>query len=377
MYWRWSAAAQFARLPAGMAPLAYTIQATATTGSYRLGGVLMAVFVAAEIAGAVPVGRLLDRIGPSRGLVALLVCAATGMAGLATAAALDAPPAWLLAFVLVPGVITGGLSGGLRSLLVLTVEPDRLPRAIALDTTIVEAVLIAGPTLVALAATAGPFVPLIVMTGSYLVSALLVPRLRGLPETAGEQPKLPLRAALGWLACVFSVGHLLSTLEVATLPLARRVGGGEGVAALLVVVLSGASIVGGLLYAWRGESLRAGAAVRARVLLAGFVAGALAVSLWPGWPGLLSGLALVGLCTGPLVTVAVVELQAILPPRRRSEGFSVSFVVQASGFGLGSLTVGVLPLWLAPLLGGASALVTCGMLGVRSRQTVGSAPAAS
>ncbi|NBH11904.1 MFS transporter, partial [Amycolatopsis sp. SID8362] len=85
-YWRWSAGVQFARLPATMAPLAFTLLTTATTGSYRLGGVLMSVFVVAEMAGAVPVGRLLDRVGPARGLTALLLFTAAGFAVLAAAA---------------------------------------------------------------------------------------------------------------------------------------------------------------------------------------------------------------------------------------------------------------------------------------------------
>jgi hypothetical protein len=70
-YWRWSAEVQLARLPATMAPLAFTLLATAITGSYRLGGVLMAVFVVAELLGAVPAGRLLDRSGTARGLTLL------------------------------------------------------------------------------------------------------------------------------------------------------------------------------------------------------------------------------------------------------------------------------------------------------------------
>lgn len=56
------------------------------------------------------------------------------------------------------------------------------------------------------------------------------------------------------------------------------------------------------------------------------------------------------------MTIASVNMQRLLPEDRRSEGFSVSFTVQSCGFGLGSLAVGVLPLWLAPLLGVAAAL---------------------
>lgn len=94
-YWRWSAGVQLARLPVTMAPLAFTVLTTATTGSYRLGGVMMAVFVVAELLGAVPAGRLLDRIGPGRGIVLILGAAAAGLTALAVAAAAGASPALL------------------------------------------------------------------------------------------------------------------------------------------------------------------------------------------------------------------------------------------------------------------------------------------
>jgi len=40
----------------------------------------------------------------------------------------------------------------------------------------------------------------------------------------------------------------------------------------------------------------------------------------------------------------------------------MSFAVQAGGFGLGSLSVGLLPLELAPLLGVGSAVAGCVLL---------------
>lgn len=96
------------------------------------------------------------------------------------------------------------------------------------------------------------------------------------------------------------------------------------------------------------------------VFLCGFVVGGVLVAIGAGWAGLL-----VGACTGPLLTVASVRLQRLLPEGRRSEGFSVAFAVNASGFGIGSLTVGLLPLHLAPLLGAGSAGLACVILVVR------------
>jgi hypothetical protein len=96
-----------------------------------------------------------------------------------------------------------------------------------------------------------------------------------------------------------------------------------------------------------------------------------------GWPGLIAGIVVIGLCTGPLVTVASVQMQRLLPETRRSEGFSLTFAVQSTGFGLGSLSIGVLPLHLAPLLGAVSAGVACAMLAGRPKAAVGTLSATS
>jgi MFS family permease len=376
-YWRWSAGVQLARLPAAMAPLAFTVLTTAATGSYRLGGIMMSVYVVAELVCAVPSGRLLDRVGPAKGLVLLLVCAATGLGGLAAAASAGASGPTLLTLVVLPGAISGGLSGGFRTLLAGTISDDLLPRAIAVDAMILDGVLIVGPALVAVLTMAGSILPLVVMAVVYLLSATLVPR-RSVPRepASADRPAVPMRTALPWLACQFTIGHLLSTVEVAPLPLAQRLGAGQWAAALVIAVLCGASILGSALYAWHGLKLGR-PRLQAGLLLVGFVVGGSLVAGNFGWPGLIAGIVVIGSCTGPLVTVASVQMQRLLPEERRSEGFSLSFAVQSTGFGLGSLSVGVLPLYLAPLLGVASALVACLMLGKRPKVTVGTLSATS
>ncbi|MEV6873827.1 MFS transporter [Amycolatopsis sp. NPDC051128] len=373
-YWRWSAGVQFARLPATMAPLAFTLLTTATTGSYRLGGVLMSGYVVAEMAAAVPVGRLLDRVGPSRGLPALLLLTAAGFVVLAAAAAAEAPSAVLLALVLLPGIAGGALSGGFRTLLADTVDDALLPRAISVDAMLLEGVLVGGPALVALLDLAGTFVPLAAMAVACVAAAALVPRRAGAHdrvESTEDGPPARLAAYLPWLCCAFTVGLLLSTIEVAPLPLVQRLGAPETAAPVVIAVLSGASIAGSALYAWRGKT------GDPRLFLAGFVAGGLALAADLGWPGLLASVAVIGACTGPLVAATSVNLQRLLPKNRRSAGFSLSFTVQACGFGLGSLAVGVLPLWLAPLLGVFAAAVAGGMLVVKPGRAIGTMPVAS
>ncbi|MFD2473647.1 MFS transporter [Amycolatopsis silviterrae] len=358
-YWRWSAGVQFARLPATMAPLAFTLLTTATVGSYRLGGVLMSVYVVAEMAGAVPLARVLDRVGVPRGLTTLLLLAATGFALLTAAAAMQAPTTVLLALVVVPGAAAGASSGGFRTLLADTVDDELLPRAVSLDAAILECALVGGPVLVTLLALAGPLLPLAAMTVVCLLAAVLVPRrvsARHEAVAADDVPSPPLSTYLPWLCCAFTVGLLLSTIEVAPLPLVHRLGAPDTAAPVVIAVLSAASIAGSALCAWRGKT------GDPRLFLAGLATGGLALAANLGWPGLIGSLTLIGGCTGPLVAATSVHLQRLLPKNRRSAGFSLSFTVQACGFGLGSLAVGVLPLWLAPLFGVGSAVIAAGML---------------
>ncbi|GLY36071.1 MFS transporter [Amycolatopsis sp. NBRC 101858] len=367
-YWRWSAGVQFARLPATMAPLAFTLLTTATTGSYRLGGVLMSVYVAAEMVCAVPVGRLLDRVGPARGLPVLLLLTAAGFATLAFAAAAGAPGAVLLAVVLLPGITGGALSGGFRTLLADTVDDGLLPRAISVDAMVLDGVLVGGPALVALLDMAGSLVPLAAMAAACVAAALLVPRRAGERERVESGPDVPpvgLAACLPWLCCAFTIGLLTSTIEVAPLPLVQRLGAPETAAPVVIAVLTGASIAGSALYVWRGKI------GDPRLFLGGFVVGGLVLSADLGWAGLLASVALVGVCGGPLVATTSVNLQRVLPKNRSSAGFSLSFTVQAAGFGLGSLAVGVLPLWLPPLFGVFAAAIAGAMLVAKPARAIG------
>ncbi len=383
-FWLWSLAVLAYRLPATMAPLAFTVLTTATLGSYRFGATMVAAYVAGELVGAVPAGRLLDAIGPRRGLRLLLPLSGGVLAATWVAARAGARPEALLVLVVICGIASGGLAGGFRSLLADTVSETRLPRATSIDAMATDGVILTGPLLVVALTTTGPTVPLLVMSLALLLSAACVtgdPRAErtGAPAARTSPPPRYWGRAVPWLACLFAIGHLLSTVEVAPLPLAARVGGQEGTAALLVGTLCAASVAGGTAFAWRGR-----ASVRTAIgCLTCFVVGGVLVAFDLGRPGLLCGVALIGACTAPLLSVAVVQLQQILPEPRRAAGFSVAFVVQSSGFGLGSLAVAALPLTVAVLAGALSAFAVMCALAVRSHGAAtgasrsGSTPTAS
>jgi MFS family permease len=325
-----------------MAPLAFAVLATEVTGSYRLGGLMMAVFVGAELVAAGPVGRVLDQVGVTRGLRILLILCAASLCGLAVAGSVPV----IVGFTLVTGVLAGGLAGGMRALLAGAVED--IDRAVAIDSMIVEVVVVGGPLVVAVLSPFGGAVPILGMAGSYLIAVLLVPRTTAKRSERGRKP--PMKAIATWMFCAFGFGHLLSTIEVASLPLGQRVGGGPASAVIVVAVLTAASVLGAAVYAWRKPRLAV------RYLLLGMAVGAVLVAFGESWPVLVAGLVTVGIWTGPLNATMALRLQRTLPEERRAEGFGLVFTAQASGFALGSLSVSVLPLVAASILGACSAV---------------------
>ncbi|MFD5704207.1 MFS transporter [Streptomyces lasiicapitis] len=364
----------FSRLPGTMAPLAFTALTTATTGSYRTGAVMMVAFVIGQLAVSIPVGRLLDRAGPGRGLHVLLWSSALTALAVGVAALAGVPTWGLLVAAGMCGATAGGLSAGFRTLLSRTVDHSMLLRAISVDAMLLEVTIIAGPALAVALGSGHWAAPMAGMAVAFVISSLMLPRAASgtvgvaRAPSAGAAPIAWLRT-VGWLGCLFTIGLLLSTLEVGALPLAERAWAGQGASALLIGVLSVSSIVGSALFAWRGGAGTAWAVLFLSVLAVGGGLTAFAA----GRPALIAGLVLVGLCTGPLLAVSSVNLQRVLPPSRRSEGFSVAHFVQTVGFASGSLSLGILALETAIALGAGSA-VACVVLVLSTRRHLGEEP---
>ncbi|ALG14224.1 hypothetical protein AOZ06_51715 [Kibdelosporangium phytohabitans] len=334
-----------------MAPLAFALLATEMTGSYRLGGVMMAVFIGAEIASARLAGRLLDRIGVARGLRVLLVVSALGLCGLA---AVSSSPVLTVVFVVLTGFAAGGMSGGIRALLPKSVSASFLERAVAIDAVVVELVVVSGPLVVALLTPLGGSAPVFGMAVAYLLAVLFVPVVPAVPRPEGIRP--PMGSIMVWLLSSFGFGFLISTVEVSSLPIAQRLGGGAGTAVVIMAVIIGASMAGAGVYAWLGPRLHADRRTRATVFLTVMAVGGVLVAFSSSWPLLIAGLVTVGVCVGPLNTSISMHLQLTLPEDRKAEGFSLSFTAQSGGFALGSLSVSALPVTGAVLTGAGVAL---------------------
>lgn len=178
-YRRWLVVAQLAHLPLAMRPLAFLLLATAATGNYRLGGVMVAAAVVAEVLFASPGGRLVDRRSdPRRLLSVMLLTDAVALTLLAAAGELSGSAFLLVSLAVLSSGLSAGAPAGLRRILQDPV-PDRLMTpALAVEGVAAEFTLVIGPVLVAaivpIAQAAGVGAIAVILA----VAAVLV---RGLP----------------------------------------------------------------------------------------------------------------------------------------------------------------------------------------------------
>lgn len=359
-YWGWSAGAQLARLPVAMAPLAFTATTAALTGSYGTGAAMVAAEAVAEVVCAVPVGRALDRFGVARGARLLLVLRGLAYVGVLAAVTADVPAAVLVGLAAVPGTLGGGVLGGFRAMLTGVVGPSRLSRAVAVNAMVVEGVIVGGPVLVALLAAAAAAGPLAAMAAASMLAALFVPRTATPPRSAAVAGVGELvRPLAGWACAAFAFGHVTSTIEVAALPLAQRLGGGAGAAAGLVAALSVASVLGGIAYV---AAKRDGGRRTACGLLVVLAAGSTTAALGRDWPVVVVGAVMVGVCAAPLFTILSVRAEHLVAAHRRAEGFALLATAQGLGFAVGALSLSALPLSAVGPAGSVSALLAVPLL---------------
>ena len=333
------------RLPNGMGTLAITLFLRSGGASYARIGVLAAIYALATAIGGPLLGRLIDRAGQPRVLLAGATGSAAGFAVLALAGAGRPVLAGIAAGL--AGALTPPLEPCLRSL-----WPDVLPdagtvqTAYALDAALQEVVFVAGPLLVvgigaalspqaALWATAG----LVLLGTSLFVAAEPVRRWRAeprLPDWAGPLRAPALRVLLAGL---FGVGLALGVINIAFVGYADA-HGRNGLAGILLGANALGALCGGLTYggrAWPGSS------TSRLPLLFGLLAlgyGPLAAVL-PPVP--MTGLAVLsGLFLAPTLACSFVVIGEVAPAGTLTEAFSWVITVFIVGSAAGSALAGPL-----------------------------------
>lgn len=344
-----SAAGLVARMPIAMIGLGIVILVSASTGSYSVAGVVSATYVAANAVVAVPLARLVDRLGQGRVLGWAASVSAVGVALLMLAVESGWGAPWPHLFAALGGATMPNVGAAVRARWSHAVH-DRslLDTAFAVEAVNDEMVFIVGPTVTTLLASAvHPLAGLTTAAVASVVGTWWLVAQRGtepprrVPRSAGSTEH---SAPMPW--------GRLAPLVAGALMLGVLFGGSE-VAAVAFADQAGRPVAAGLLLAvWALGSLISGVISGSLVFRRsppnryrwGILALALLMAPLPFVDGLLvlgAFLFLAGFAISPTLIAGVSWVEAIVPPDRLNEGMTVFTTGLVAGVAPGAALVGV------------------------------------
>lgn len=367
LYWQWSAALLFMRMPSIMTSFAFVLVGTYVTGNPATGGLMVTAYIISGTVFTIPGGFLLDRIGVRKGVPLLLGFAVLTLLGLTTSVVSMASPILLVGLAGLAGAFTGGPPAAMRALLSKIVPNELMISALAFDATIIEVVVVTAPLIVALMAALWPPGAVAAMAVVTAASALLVRHLTGQLGNSGEimdkkiksrVPTLRLRwvnkGFTFWLLVSVAFGHILGTLETGALPVSHHLGGGAGSASILIAISSLSSILSGIIFANFPHRLLLKNATFAFILIVFLTVGCIGLGLSNQWMITIIVFIIIGACTAPLMAIRSQAAEKEIPKTRKSQGFGLLNVAHTIGFALGGMLLAILPLKWMLLSGGIS-----------------------
>lgn len=381
------------RFPQAMLGIGTVLLVEGFRGSYGLAGAVSAVIALSGGVASPVVGRLADRFGQFRTVLAGLVVVIPSLLGLVAATAWGLPAWTLFVLAALSGAsypFFGSYSRVRWSRLTSGASWDR---ALALESVIDEASYVVGPVAAALlATTVAPSAPLVggaivvAVAGTFFLAARSSEPLPGeaRQHRAGARPAV-LEPGMPALALTMvALGALFGSTEVTVIAFAERAGE-PGAAGPLLAVWSLTSLIAGLVYgAWRwrsGPGLRlawSATLIGVAGLTGPWAGGILALGL---------ALALVGIAVAPVLISANALAAVLVADEALTEGFawlSVSILVGVAG---GAAVAGAVvdaegpgtALWMMSIT--AAAVTACAwaaafLAGHRAKAATGKAAAA-
>jgi predicted MFS family arabinose efflux permease len=331
------------RLPNAMAALAILLFLRAEGAGYGSAGALSGGYGCAVAVGQPLLGRAVDKRGQPRVMGGAALLSAAGFALLAATGPEPLPLA--VAAVLLAGVATPPLEGGLRALWPDVLgDGERVQRAYALDAAAQEVLFAAGPLLVTLLVGAASHAVAVLATGllgvagtAVVVTAAPSRRWRAVGREAHWLGALRSKGLAVLLGAFFFVGIALGSLALAAVAYGEAHGGGATASYVLAANGLGA-LAGGVGYGartWPGPPER-----RLRLLSGALAVCYLPLPLTPAEPWMLLLAALAGFFLAPAIACGFLVVDRHAPPGTVTEAFS--WVVTAVGVGgaLGTAAAG-------------------------------------
>jgi predicted MFS family arabinose efflux permease len=257
--------ATIARLPFAAGALANLLLVQSATGSFADAGLITAFYAAGEAVGLPVQGRMIDRAGQTRVIVAAIVINTIATVALVVVAESGAPVTGMAVAAIIAGFAIPPLGTSMRALWSTLVRNASLRQsAFALDAVTVEVAFIVGPLLTALViGLASPAAAVLTNVGLNVLGSTTFIASRASREWRGEPQQLgvagPLRSVgvLILMAASLGIGVAVAAIEVAITALATD-HDARALAGALIAAQAAGSLLGGLAYGSRSWGPDAG-----------------------------------------------------------------------------------------------------------------------
>ncbi len=362
-----------ARLPQGMSTLSVLLLVHHVTRSYAIAGLAVGGGALSTAAAGPLQGRLVDRLGRTRVLAPCAVAQAVLFVVLVLAARSRAPGGALVGLACVIGAAQPAIAPSIRALLGIVFSDHEVREsAYALESVIQELVFIIGPLLVGIVIAVGsPSLALllcavVVVIGTALFVSTPVSRVAPTPAPLTRHGLLAAHPQLrALLAPVALMGVSIGSVDVGLPSLALHAGSSASTA-LLLVMWSLGSVIGGLVYGsrrWRGSLPQ-----RYRALLAVAVVCALPLVFARSIPAGVAGALLTGLTVAPVFSCQYALVGRVVSDGTETEAFTWVSAALVAGVAGGSALSGAL---IGPIGVGGPFLLTCAALAVAAVTATG------
>ena len=328
------------RLPIGINGLAVLLYISDETGSFATAGLVSGAIALGMSVGGPLQSRFVDDSGTR--VLNLAACAyVAGMAGVWILGAQDGPLVALLAAALVAGAAVPATSAVLRSRWpeLLGDRPDATTAAYALDSVLIQILVVIGPLVTAAAiAWTGIEGALAVATVSGLVGTLAFTALLRVKVAGRRRTSILHLGALaspGLRTLVYAsvpLGFFIGSVEVALPAYAQEIGDPE-LAGILLAVFASASIVAGLLYGARPTGERLGSTHLKLSALLSVVC--LPLAFAESTAAVIALAAIGGLPVSPVIASRNELVNLVAVPGRTAESFAWPLTAMIVGISLG------------------------------------------